>query len=196
MIPTAGAGEAPWPDDAIEVGKVVDAWGIKGALKIKPFANDPQALFSSKRWLLLPPEAPAGHVNPLAARTGQPSCSILKVSRAQEQGDYIVATSLDVTDRNAAEALRGFRVFVSRSSFPTPPADEYYWVDLIGLSVLNRQGEVLGIVEGLIDTGPHSVLRVKPEGAAEERLVPFVSAYVDEVDLAKRLIRVDWGLDY
>ena len=80
-------------------------------------------------------------------------------------------------------------------------ADEFYWADLIGLEVVNRDGVVLGEVVGLIDTGPHSVLRVAPAGAgegaaAEERLIPFVSAYVDTVDLAARRIVVDWGLDF
>ena len=44
--------EAPWPDDAIEVGRILDAWGIKGGFKVQPFSSDPQALFSSRRWFL------------------------------------------------------------------------------------------------------------------------------------------------
>ena len=63
--------------------------------------------------------------------------------------------------------------------------------------MLNRQGEALGAVVGLLDTGPHSVLRIQPaEPQAEERLVPFVAAYVDDVNLAEKRITVDWGLDY
>ena len=65
--------------------------------------------------------------------------------------------------------------------------------------MVNREGERLGTVTGLIDTGPHSVLRVAPTpGAAEtdERLIPFVGAYVDDVSLAERRITVDWGLDF
>ncbi|MFN9709445.1 MAG: ribosome maturation factor RimM [Burkholderiales bacterium] len=191
-----GASDPAWPDDAIEVGKVVDAWGIQGALKVKPFATEPQALFASKRWFLLPPLPALAQGKPLAPEKKPASYLVFKVSRAQEQGDHIVATSLDIPDRNTAESLRGARIFVSRSSFPTPPDNEYYWVDLIGLTVVNRQNEVLGTVEGLIDTGPHSVLRIRPDDKTEERLVPFVAAYIDEVDLAKRLIQVDWGLDY
>jgi 16S rRNA processing protein RimM len=104
--------------------------------------------------------------------------------------------SPDIPDRNAAESLRGVRIFVSRASFPTPDPDEYYWIDLIGLNVVNRQGEALGVVNSLIDTGPHSVLRVLPEGGGEDRLIPFVAAYIDDVSLAERRIQVDWGLDY
>jgi 16S rRNA processing protein RimM len=106
-----------------------------------------------------------------------------------------------VTDRTGAEALRGARVFVSRASFPTAEPDEYYWVDLIGMSVVNLQGEALGTVVSLLDTGPHSVLRIAPPGAdpndeAAQRLVPFVAAYVSDVSLADKRITVDWGLDY
>ena len=110
-----------------------------------------------------------------------------------------MAQAQDIADRAGAEVLRGARVFVSRASFPTPDADEFYWVDLIGLDVVNLQGESLGRVVGLLDTGPHSVLRVAPaEGAAEadERLIPFVGAYVSDVQLAERRVIVDWGLDY
>ena len=196
MIPTASADEPAWPTDAIEVGRVVDAWGIKGAIKVKPFASDPQALFSSRRWFLQPAEVNPSRPDPLAGQRAAQVPSVLRVSKAQEHGDVIVVNSPDIPDRNAAESLRGVRIFVSRASFPTPSPDEYYWIDLIGLNVVNRQGEALGVVDSLIDTGPHSVLRVLPEGGGEDCLIPFVAAYIDDVSLAERRIQVDWGLDY
>ncbi|MDQ5926533.1 MAG: rRNA processing protein RimM, partial [Pseudomonadota bacterium] len=120
--------------------------------------------------------------------------------QARTQGDVIVVTAEGLADRNDAEALRGARVFVSRSAFPTPDDGEFYWIDLIGLNVVNRQGECLGQVADLMATGPHSVLRcVVPatEGQdAVERLIPFVSAYIDSVSLADKRIVADWGLDY
>jgi 16S rRNA processing protein RimM len=122
----------------------------------------------------------------------------LHVKGVRDQGDAIVALAPEIPDRDAAEALKGVRIFVSRASFPAPDPDEFYWVDLIGLAVTNREGVALGEVVGLIDTGPHCVLRVAPPpGAeAEERLIPFVDAYVDTVDLPGRRLVVDWGLDY
>ena len=180
------------PEDAIEVGRVVGAWGIKGGIKVKPFAADPQALFSSKRWFVQPPES--SYVRP-GPRPALPS--LLRVISAKEHGDGVVATAQEVADRSAAEALKGARVFVSRASFPTPDDDEFYWVDLIGLDAIDRQGGVLGSVVGLIETGPHCVLRIQPVAAeAAEMLIPFVAAYVDEVDLAARRITVDWEADY
>jgi 16S rRNA processing protein RimM len=188
-----------WPEDAIEVGRIVDAWGLKGWIKVQPFAADPQALFSSRRWFLLPSEK-VGPLRP-AGVTAIPS--LLRITQVKDHGEVVVALAQEVPDRSAAEALRGARVFIGRTSFPTAGPDEFYWVDLIGLVVVNRAGERLGTVVGLIDTGPHSVLRVTPEvvpagvsAQQAERLIPFVGAYVDEVSLERRLITVDWGLDY
>lgn len=185
-----------WPVDAVEVASIAGAWGVKGWFRVRPYAADPQALFSTRRWYLKSPDA-AGSAGERAVPT------LLRVAQAKNYGDGIVAQAHDVADRSQAQALRGARVFVSRGSFPTPQPDEYYWVDLIGLVVVNRQGETLGTVGGLIDTGGQSVLRVlrpdAPPGASAdegERLIPFVSAYVDEVKLAERRIVVDWGLDY
>lgn len=179
-----GEAATPWPDDAVEVGYVVDAWGIKGGLKVAPHSSDPQALFSSRRWFLRFPH-------------GKPRVQLLRITSAREQGEVVVATAQEVADRTAAEALRGAGVYVSRQSFPTAGDDEFYWVDLIGLSVVNREGELLGTVAGLLDTGAHSVLRVQPAAAdASERLIPFVGAYIDRVSLAERRIDVDWGADF
>jgi 16S rRNA processing protein RimM len=193
------------PEDAVEVGRVIGAWGIKGAIRIKPLAADPQALFSSKRWYLLPTDAAL----PSPVRPRSPLPALLKIVTAREQGEWIVATAQELPDRDAAEAVRGARVFISRASFPTPDADEFYWVDLIGMTVVNSDGRTLGRVVDLIETGPHCVLRVQTQAlvdttavvapaadAADELLIPFVSAYVGEVDSTARRINVDWQDDY
>lgn len=245
-----------WPDDAVEVGRILGAWGIKGGIKVAPFAADPQALFSADCWFLkpapgrprpssaasanasaasgktstVPAKASAAPANTSAAsgktsaaasakmsatpakssaaRPNLPALpSTLHVRGVRDQGDAIVATAAEIADRDAAEALKGARVFVSRASFPAPDPDEFYWVDLIGATVVNRDGVTLGHVVGLIDTGPHCVLRIQPPasgpaamaaaaGETPERLVPFVEAYVDSVDVPGRRIAVDWGLDY
>lgn len=209
--------DLPWPDDAVEVARIGDAWGVKGWIRVEPYARDPKALFSSRRWFLQPP---AGRPRPASAQ-GVPHQ--LRITQVREHGDGVVASAREVADRAAAEALKGARVFVSRASFPTAAEGEYYWVDLIGLEVVNRRGESLGQVADLLDTGAHSVLRVlvppsdatvtetaaeaaevpqpgkraraRP-AAPEERLIPFVAAYIDEVRLPERRILVDWEADY
>jgi 16S rRNA processing protein RimM len=181
------------PEDAVEVGRILGAWGIQGGLKVKPFAADPQALFSSKRWYIQPPEGPRS----VGLKAGGPLPALLRVISAREHGDGVVATVHDLSDRSGAEALRGARIFVPRSSFPTPAAGEFYWIDLIGMSVSTRDGVALGSVIGLLETGPHCVLQVQAADAGlPERLIPFVDAYIDQVDVPSRRITVDWDLDF
>ena len=186
---TLGLESAELPADAIEVGRIADAWGIKGWFKVLPYSASPEALLSSKRWFLQPAER--------GAKTFS-GTMLLKIKEAKDHSDSVVATSAEVPDRNAAELLKGARIFVSRASFPTPETDEYYWVDLIGLDVVNREGVALGAVRELLHTGPQTVLVLayEEEGKAKERMIPFVSAYIDTVDLAGRRITADWQPDY
>ncbi|SDD52934.1 16S rRNA processing protein RimM [Paraburkholderia lycopersici] len=182
-----------WPADAVEVGAVVDAYGLKGWLKIAPHAQDGKALLSAKRWWLL------------KGREGQAQRerhSAVRVS-AKVHGDSVVGQLSGVADRDAALLLRGARVYVSRTEFPAPEADEYYWVDLIGLDVANEAGVELGKVADLIDNGAQSVLRVTYPSTGKdgkpvtgERLIPFVGVFVKTVDLAAKRIVVDWEADY
>ncbi len=193
------SGEPAWPADAVEVGLVLGAWGIKGGIRVKPFSTDPQALFSSKRWFIQPAAPVVAGVRARAPALPQ----VLRIATARTQGESIVATLHDVDDRTQAEALKGARIFIARSSFPAADADEFYWVDLIGLTVFDRKGQALGQVSGLLETGAHCVLQVAPvaatgdaPGPAAPMLIPFVGAYVDEVDLAGKRIVVDWAADY
>ena len=192
---------AELPADAVEVGRILDAWGIKGWFKVLPHSASPEALFSSKRWFLLPPERspkPRRPTEAAAATDDWTQPLLLRVREAKEHSDSIVASSADIADRTAAESLKGARVFVPRSSFPTPEDGEYYWVDLIGLQVVNREGVALGEVRDLMATGPQTVLVLQAEegGKTIERMIPFVAAFVDKVDTAARCITVDWQADY
>jgi 16S rRNA processing protein RimM len=190
--PVPDADAPAWPADAVEVGRIVGAWGIKGALKVKAYSADPQALFSSRRWFVQQDLGPT----PRPGLDKTPRTQLLRITDAREQGDYVVATVRDMEDRNAAEALTGYRVFIPRESFPTPASDEFYWVDLIGLDVSNRVGAQLGKVLGLVETGPHCVLRLSSHDAdGQERMIPFVAAYVDAVDFKAKTIKVDWDFD-
>ena len=184
-----GLEPAELPADAIEVGRIADAWGIKGWFKVLSHSADPEALFSSRRWYLQPTEQ--------GVKTFSGTL-LLRIREAKDHSGSIVATAHEVDDRNAAEALRGARVFIPRSSFPTADADEYYWVDLIGLSVLNREGVEMGTVKELLSTGPQTVLVLESqvEGKPVERMIPFVAAFVDAVDLPGKRITVDWQPDY
>jgi 16S rRNA processing protein RimM len=196
--PTSGVFKASsLPVDAIELGRFQEAWGLKGWLHILPHSADTEALFASTEWFLQPPEA--RFARGFSAFSG---CVTAKIAEIKIHADGVVARIEGVDDRNAAEALKGVRIYVPRSAFPATPEGEYYWVDLIGLDVVNREGVHMGIVRDLLTTGPNSVLVLEytetVDGAERiaERMIPFVSAYVDNVDQSTRRITVDWQLDY
>jgi 16S rRNA processing protein RimM len=196
--PTSGAFKASsLPADAIELGRFQEAWGLKGWLHILPHSADTEALFASTEWFLQPPEARFAR-----GFSAFPGCVTVQVAEIKVHADGVVARIDGIDDRNAAEALKGVRIYVPRSAFPATPEGEYYWVDLIGLDVVNREGVHLGIVRDLLTTGPNSVLVLEytevVDGAQRtaERMIPFVAAYVDGVDQSTRRITVDWGIDY
>jgi 16S rRNA processing protein RimM len=180
---------AELPADAVEVGRIADAWGIKGWFKVLPYSASPEALFSSRQWYLLPAEK--GAVNFSGTLK-------LRVKEAKDHSGGVVANAHSIEDRGAAEALRGARIFVPRSSFPTAALDEFYWVDLIGLDVVNREGVALGEVTELLSTAAQAVLVMQYRAGESvlERMIPFVAVYVDDVDLVARRISVDWQSDY
>lgn len=188
---------SPLPGDAVELGRFLDAWGIKGWVRIQPHSADTRALFATTEWFLLPPEARFGKGFSAFSAPVR-----VQVADIKTHADGIVARLQGMDDRNAAEILKGARIHVSRQAFPPAEEGEYYWVDLIGLEVVNRQGEHLGVVRDLLPTGPTSVLvmdcteTVDGVDKPAERMVPFVSAYIDDVNLAERRITADWGLDY
>ena len=184
------------PDDAIEVARIVGAWGVKGSISVAAYSADAEALFHAKCWYLVPPEGSFASSRSLTEKMLLPKQ--LTVKNVKAQGKGIRADAPEVADRDMAEALKGMRIFVRRTDFPAPEQGEFYWVDLIGVHVYNLQNEAFGTVKDLISNGSQSILRVVDQTIEEpvERLIPFVDVYIVNVDLEKRLIQVDWQLDY
>lgn len=171
-----------------------EAWGIKGWVRLHPHSADPETLFHSRQWYLAPPEG--RFARGFEAFSGSVCITVADI---KSHGDGLVAQFVEVSDRNSAESLKGARIYISRAEFPdNADPDEFYWVDLMGMAVVNREGLTLGVVRDLLATGPHAVLCIEyeVEGKVQERMIPFVSAYVDDVDKVRRSIRVDWQPDY
>jgi 16S rRNA processing protein RimM len=158
---------------------------VRGWLRIVPF-NDPHEsiLTGQPRWWL---RGPAG-------------CRLLTIEQSRVHGDDIVAKASGLDDRDRAQALKGCEVMISRTQFPGAPPGEVYWVDLIGCTVRNPAGELLGVVTAVDEFGADPVLRLEAPGEAPgssiQRLIPFVPAFVVEVDVAGRRLVADWDLDY
>jgi 16S rRNA processing protein RimM len=169
------------PADLVDLGAVRGAWGVRGWARIAPYAADAQVLRAARTWWLVGGETPQR----------------LEVTACRRHSTGLVAKWDGCERPEDAEALKGRAVAVARSEFPASEPGEYYWVDLLGARVVNRQGDALGIVSGLRNNGAHDLLEVTSKGVdGAQRLVPMVAAYVDEVDADGRLIRVDWRADW
>jgi 16S rRNA processing protein RimM len=174
--------QLPLPEDLVVMGRVAAPYAVSGWLKIQPFTESVDSLLDYPLW----------HIG----KNGQwRACQLLE---GKVHGQTLLVSLQGIADRNIAEAMQGFEIAVSRADLPPPDEDEYYWDQLTGLEVVNLQGESLGKVAGILETGAHEVLKIQAErdGKPFERLIPFVGALVQSVDLAGRRIVVDWGLDY
>lgn len=159
------------------MGRILAPFGIQGWVKVRTYTESPDGLARYPAWWL-------------RTQSGWRSARLedFKVRPAA-----VTAKLAGVDDRSGAECLRGQDVAVSREEFGKAGKGEHYWVDLVGLAVVNLQGEALGQVEDLMRTGGADVLVVRGE---RERLIPFVPEYVQGVDREARRITVDWEAGY
>ena len=171
------------PDDIVVLGTIVGSHGLRGAVKVHPFADDPASWGSLPSWLM--------------GREGEapPTWRRVRLIHSREQSGLLIATLEGIVDRDASESLRGMLVGAPREELPATESGEYYWGELVGLDVVNAQGQPLGRVAGLIAAAGNDVLQVK-DGEGRERLLPFVEAVVKEVNVSERRIRVDWEVDW
>jgi 16S rRNA processing protein RimM len=165
------------PPDLVELGAVRGAYGVKGWVRVQPHSAEASVLRASRDWWLLGEAAE--------------SCEVVAVRR---HGSGLVAKLRGCDTPEQADRLRGRRIAVSRQQFPPAGEGEVYWVDLIGARVINRRGEELGVVAEVTSSGAQDLLRVRR--AETELLVPLVPRHVDEVDTARRVVRVDWEADW
>lgn len=152
------------------------AYGVHGWVRIAPHTPSAEVLRSTPRWWLI----------------GSGQARELRVSAVRQQGAALVAKWEGCDSPEAADALKGASIAVARDDFPRLQGQEYYWVDLIGLQVINRNNRKLGVVRGLRASAAHDLLEIEPAGQGAEILVPVVGDYVDGIDLDAGTIRVNW----
>ncbi len=168
---------ANMPDDLVVMGYVAGAFGVRGAVRIVADTEYDDSLLAYPVWWL--------------GRDGQWLPYTLKEGSVSPKG--LMAVLEGVVDRDAAFALRGHEVAISRREMPAAAEGEFYWADLEGFDVVNPQEVCLGRVERLFATGANDVLVVKGD---KEHLIPFVAAFILSVEPEKKRIVVDWQLDY
>jgi 16S rRNA processing protein RimM len=163
----------------VVMGKVVGAQGIQGWVKVQTFTEYLDSLLDYTTWYV----------------GNEQEWRPLEVLEANVHGGRVLIAKLQgIPDRTAAEKYKGLLIAVPRAELPEKEEGEYYWSDLIGLTVENLQGEMFGTVDSLLETGANDVLVVK--GESGEKLIPFIDSVIKQVSLKDKTIRVDWQADY
>lgn len=160
--------------EKVVLGSIKAVFGTRGWVKLHSETRPRDGIFDYAQWQI--------------GRRQDWETRVLEEGRVQ--GPSLLAKLRGIDDRDAAERLIGLHIAVAPTDLPPPPTGSYYWRDLIGTQVVTADGELLGTVKALVETGGSDVLRVQGE---REVLIPFVvGVYVLSVDLAAHQITVDW----
>lgn len=163
--------------DAVILGRVSGLHGVRGWVKVYSYTDPREGILDYRQWWL----ADEGNWQSTVVRQGK------------RHGKTVIASLDGVDDPEAARELIGRDIVVPRDALPATDDGRYYWRDLQGMAVRHRDGRALGTVAYVMETGANDVLVVEGDS---ERLIPFVAGEVVlDVDLAKRVIRVDWEWD-
>ncbi len=165
------------PADRVVLGRIVGVHGIKGWVRIESDTRPREAIFQYSTWEL---------------GTGQ-GWQERKLIAGRPSGAGLTAQLEGIVDRDEARGLIGATIAVPRAQLPPADPGTHYWADLQGCTVINLQNLELGIVSHLIETGANDVLVVRN---GRERLIPYIDSVVQQVDLARKQIRVDWDEDF
>lgn len=164
------------PDDSwLKVGQIVSPFGVQGAMKVYSAMTDPSDLGQWDTWWL---------------GVAEGEKVVHKVLWCKAHGRGLIASLEHVTDRDQAAAMVGRSIWILREQLPKCDRDHYYWADLVGMTVIDRTGCLLGRVDHLFETGAQDCMVIVDE-AGGEVLIPFVAEFVDAVDNASRVITVN-----
>ncbi len=162
------------PGTHVPLGRVGGPYGVRGWVRVVSGTEPPERILDYGPWLL----GNGGGWRTVEVLAGRP------------HGKGLVVQFAECTDRDQAAAFAGLEIAVPRSALDEPEEGEYYWADLVGLEVVTTEGDALGTVDHLIETGANDVLVVRGD---RERLIPFTPGHaVVEVDLERRRLTVAW----
>ena len=164
-------------DDLIEVGHIIGAHGVRGQVKVFSQTSPRENILAYSPWII--------------EHSGKRQ--LTEVS-GRRQGKNVIASLSLVEERNLAEELTGATILIRREQLPQLDQGDYYWSQLIGLEVVNREGVSLGSVDQMMETGANDVMVVQGD---RERLIPYVmDDVVITIDLDAHRITVDWKEDF
>ena len=166
----------------IVLGRIVASFGLRGWVKVLSYTDPPDSLLQHRRWRLR-----------RSGDSAEGSERTVDVLHAQWDGHAMRAALAGIDDRDAAEALREWEILVERAALPAAAEREYYREDLLGFTVRNVQGVVLGTLQYFLTAPATAVMVVQGE---REYAVPAEPTYLKRVDLDRRVIEVEWPADF
>ena len=185
--------------EKVILGRITGVYGVKGWLKVFSYTEPMEAIVDYSPWYIRAESRKPG------LRNSRPWTEV-KLEAGKRHAKTVIAKIEQCDDRDAAMSFVGAEIAIENRQLEKLNGDnEYYWRDLIGLRVINRQGIELGIVKSLMETGANDVLvvvsEIAPEEGAEkekiECLIPWtMNNAIIAVDLEKRVIEVDWDPDF
>lgn len=181
----------------IELGKIVGVWGVKGWIKLHSYTRNRADISQYKTWYLANPNSlQRSELAGSASNMNADNLTAYTVLSCRQQGPGVIAQLKGVHDRDQAMALNGCRIMVKQTDLPILPEGEYYWQQLIGLTVSNEQMPI-GTISSILETGANDVLvcQLAEQGKADV-LVPYTKDVVLEVDLMRGTMLVDWDPAY
>ena len=161
----------------IVIGRFGRTFGILGWIKVISFTTPKENILKFKPWLIQKNEL----------------WEEIYFENSKQHASNIVVKLPNYNSPEEVACLTNINIGVLREQLPKLRGEDYYWEDLIGLEVINKEKVNLGIVQSLIATGSNDVLVVMSE---RKRLIPYISNVILNVDLASKIIEVDWGQDY
>ena len=161
------------PSSRVLLGRIAGAHGIRGEVLIKSFTAAPEDI---------------GAYGALSTADGSRAFEIASARSTPKGG--VVARLKGISDRNAAEALKGTDLYVARDHLPPPSDDEFYYADLVGMTAVTPGGATLGEIVAVQNFGAGDLLEVRLAGKAKTELIPFTDAVVPDVDAAARRVTV------
>jgi 16S rRNA processing protein RimM len=154
------------------VARIGAAHGVRGAVKLWTFTEDPLAVKD---------------YGPLSTKDGARQ---FEVTHVREAKDHLVATLKGIATREDAERLNGIELYIARDKLPETGEDEYYHADLIGLAAVNAANEAIGRVIAIHNFGAGDIIEIAP-ASGPTLLLPFTNAVVPTVDLANRRVVIE-----
>jgi len=161
----------------ITLGRIGDAFGVKGWLHVHSFTEPADNIFHYAHWQIR------------AYQKNNATWRPIEIESHKPHGSAFIVKFKGYEDRDQALLLKNHTIATDRTALPELKDNEYYWSDLVGLEVINTNGESFGVVDYLFETGANDIIATKGK---KTHYIPYIKQVIKSIDLEKKIILVEW----